>query len=116
MLSGFLSTNDLVVLTMGFPLGLVILEAWYGPAERDSDSEGLDLNVTISMQALVNKSQLYIPGRRSKVGLLPLCVFRGEKVLLLSFTTLSAVTNMRLCSRGLQTSIAENILCDRALL
>lgn len=47
----------------------MILEAWYGPAERDSDSEGLDLNVTIPVQALVNKSQLYIPGRRSKVGL-----------------------------------------------
>ncbi|KAI0790406.1 hypothetical protein C8Q75DRAFT_114809 [Abortiporus biennis] len=47
--------------------GLVILEAWYGPAERDDDTEGLDLNVTIPLQALVNKSQLYIPGRRSKV-------------------------------------------------
>ncbi len=45
----------------------MILEAWYGPAERDGDSEGLDLNVTIPVQALVNKSQLYIPGRRTKV-------------------------------------------------
>ncbi|TCD67798.1 hypothetical protein EIP91_011926 [Steccherinum ochraceum] len=49
--------------------GLVILEASYGAAVRDSDTEGLEIDVTIPLQALVSKSQLYIPGRRSKVGL-----------------------------------------------
>ncbi|TFY53464.1 hypothetical protein EVJ58_g9439 [Rhodofomes roseus] len=47
--------------------GLVILEAFYGPLERDEAAEGLDLDVTVALQALVHRSQLYIPGRRSKV-------------------------------------------------
>lgn len=47
--------------------GLVILESLYGPLERDEAAEGLDLDVTVALQALVNRSQLYIPGRRSKV-------------------------------------------------
>ncbi|KAH8101824.1 DnaJ-domain-containing protein [Cristinia sonorae] len=50
-------------------LGLVILEATYGAAERDELTEGLEMDVTIPLQALVHRSQLYIPGRRSKVGL-----------------------------------------------
>ncbi|PCH44875.1 DnaJ-domain-containing protein [Wolfiporia cocos MD-104 SS10] len=47
--------------------GLIIEEAFYGPAERDEATDGLDVNVTVPLQALVTKSQLYIPGRRSKV-------------------------------------------------
>lgn len=47
--------------------GLVILDARYGPAENDDDLEGLTINVTVPLQALVSKSQLYIPGRRTKV-------------------------------------------------
>ncbi|OBZ77401.1 DnaJ subfamily C member 11 [Grifola frondosa] len=46
--------------------GLIILEASYGPSERDENTEGLDVDVAIPVQALVNKSQLFIPGRRSK--------------------------------------------------
>ncbi|KZT70464.1 DnaJ-domain-containing protein [Daedalea quercina L-15889] len=49
--------------------GLVILEAFYGPLDRDEAAEGLDLDVTVALQALVHRSQLYIPGRRSKAGL-----------------------------------------------
>lgn len=59
--------------------GLVVLEAVYGPSERDEATGGLDVDVTVPLQALVNKSQLYIPGRRSKVGnLFPsVCVLLG---------------------------------------
>lgn len=50
--------------------GLVIVEARYGPADQDDESaKGLDIDVTIPVQALVNNSQLYIPGGRSKAGL-----------------------------------------------
>ncbi|GBE87408.1 DnaJ-domain-containing protein [Sparassis latifolia] len=49
--------------------GLIIVEALYGPSERDESTKGLDVDVTVPVQALVNKSQLYIPGRRSKAGL-----------------------------------------------
>lgn len=49
--------------------GLVILEASYGPSERDEATAGLDVDVTVPLQALVHRSQLYIPGRRSKAGL-----------------------------------------------
>ncbi|PIL27686.1 hypothetical protein GSI_10839 [Ganoderma sinense ZZ0214-1] len=49
--------------------GLVILDARYGPSEQDEGTEGLDVDVTIPMQALVNSSQLYIPGKRSKAGI-----------------------------------------------
>ena len=48
--------------------GLVIVGARYGPKEYDDDAvKGLDIDVTIPLQALVNNSQLYIPGGRSKV-------------------------------------------------
>lgn len=50
-----------------FLTGLVILDARYGPSEQDEGTEGLDVDVTVPMQALVNSSQLYIPGKRSKV-------------------------------------------------
>ncbi|KAH9926752.1 uncharacterized protein B0H18DRAFT_1005428 [Fomitopsis serialis] len=36
--------------------GLVILEAFYGPLERDEVAEGLDLDVTVALQALVHRS------------------------------------------------------------
>ncbi|KAI0634860.1 DnaJ-domain-containing protein [Trametes polyzona] len=49
--------------------GLVILEARYGPSEEDEGTEGLEVDVTVSVQALVNSSQLYIPGKRSKAGI-----------------------------------------------
>ncbi|KAH9923298.1 DnaJ-domain-containing protein [Amylocystis lapponica] len=49
--------------------GLIILEAAYGPSEQDESTQGLDMDVTVPVQALVNRSQLYIPGRRSKAGL-----------------------------------------------
>ena len=48
-------------------LGLIILEATYGAVQRDDYTEGLEIDVTIPLQALVIKSQLYIPGKRSKV-------------------------------------------------
>ncbi|OCH93953.1 DnaJ-domain-containing protein [Obba rivulosa] len=48
--------------------GLIILEAMYGPSERDDSTDGLDVDMTIPVQALVNKSQLYIP-RGDKAGL-----------------------------------------------
>lgn len=47
--------------------GLIITDAKYGPAEVDDVAKGLDIDVTIPLQVLVNNSQLYIPGRRSKV-------------------------------------------------
>ncbi|KAI0702055.1 DnaJ-domain-containing protein [Cerioporus squamosus] len=47
--------------------GLIILDARYGPSERDEGTEGLDVDVTIPVQALVNSSQVYVPGKRSKV-------------------------------------------------
>jgi len=50
--------------------GLVIVEARYGPTDQDDEStKGLDIDVTIPLQALINNSQLYIPGGRSKAGL-----------------------------------------------
>ncbi|EKM57036.1 uncharacterized protein PHACADRAFT_254555 [Phanerochaete carnosa HHB-10118-sp] len=50
--------------------GLVIVEARYGPADQNDEStKGLDVDVTVPLQALVNNSQLYIPGGRSKAGL-----------------------------------------------
>ncbi|EMD34782.1 hypothetical protein CERSUDRAFT_116966 [Gelatoporia subvermispora B] len=48
--------------------GLTIQEATYGPAERDEGTEGLDVDVTVPLQALVSKSQVYIP-RGDKAGL-----------------------------------------------
>ncbi|KAI0827143.1 DnaJ-domain-containing protein [Trametes gibbosa] len=49
--------------------GLVVLEARYGPSEQDEGTDGLEVDVTVAVQALVNSSQLYIPGKRSKAGI-----------------------------------------------
>ncbi|KAI8986702.1 DnaJ-domain-containing protein [Trametes punicea] len=49
--------------------GLVVLEARYGPSEQEEGTEGLEVDVTVPVQALVNSSQLYIPGKRSKAGI-----------------------------------------------
>lgn len=57
-------------------LGLVILEGSYGAAVQDEHTEGLEIDVTIPLQALVNGSQLYIPGRRSKVS----CIYMSEGI------------------------------------
>jgi hypothetical protein len=47
--------------------GLVILEASYGPTDPDPEARDLVVDVTVAIQALVHKSQLYIPGHRPKV-------------------------------------------------
>ncbi len=47
--------------------GLVIIDARYGPAEKADETDGMQIDVTVPLQALVSKSQVYIPGRRSKV-------------------------------------------------
>jgi DnaJ family protein C protein 11 len=47
--------------------GLVVLEASYGPIDPDPEARDLVVDVTVAIQALVHKSQLYIPGHRSKV-------------------------------------------------
>ncbi|KAH9992284.1 hypothetical protein BJV77DRAFT_439991 [Russula vinacea] len=49
--------------------GLVVLEASYGPIDPDPEARDLVVDVTVAIQALVHKSQLYIPGHRSKSGL-----------------------------------------------
>lgn len=50
------------------PEGLVIIEASYFPVEDAGlPMPELGIDVTISMQALVRKGQLYIPGGTSKV-------------------------------------------------
>ncbi|KAI9508089.1 hypothetical protein F5148DRAFT_1275922 [Russula earlei] len=49
--------------------GLVILEASYGPTDPDPEARDLIVDVTVAIQALVRKSQLYIPGHRPKSGL-----------------------------------------------
>ncbi|KAI0305326.1 hypothetical protein B0F90DRAFT_1703523 [Multifurca ochricompacta] len=49
--------------------GLVILEASYGPTDPDPEAKDLVVDVTVAIQALVHKSQLYIPGERPKSGL-----------------------------------------------
>lgn len=49
--------------------GLVVLEASYGPTDPDPEARALVVDVTVPIQALVHKSQLYIPGHRSKSGL-----------------------------------------------
>jgi len=49
--------------------GLVILEASYGPTDPDPEARDLVVDVTVAIQALVHKSQLYIPGHRPKSGL-----------------------------------------------
>jgi hypothetical protein len=52
--------------------GLVVLEASYGPTDPDPEARALIVDVTVPIQALVHKSQLYIPGHRSKVRTLSL--------------------------------------------
>jgi DnaJ family protein C protein 11 len=47
--------------------GLIILEATYGPSESDDETKDLMIDVTIAIQALVNNSQVYISGHRTKV-------------------------------------------------
>ncbi|KAL0958160.1 hypothetical protein HGRIS_000326 [Hohenbuehelia grisea] len=49
--------------------GLVIIEATYGLLDPSLEGDDLVINVTTALQALVNHSQLYIPGNRSKSGL-----------------------------------------------
>ncbi|KAI0264666.1 hypothetical protein BC834DRAFT_956433 [Gloeopeniophorella convolvens] len=49
--------------------GLVVLEASYGPTDPDPEARDLVVDVTVAIQALVHKSQLYIPGHRPKSGL-----------------------------------------------
>lgn len=57
--------------------GLVVQEATYGAAETELEDpdERLLLDVTIPVQALVRRSQLYIPGGDSKVMLEPFITF-----------------------------------------
>jgi hypothetical protein len=50
-------------------LGLVVVEASYGPSEQDIETKHLAIDVTIAVQALVRGSQLYIAGHRTKVSL-----------------------------------------------
>jgi DnaJ homolog subfamily C member 11 len=47
--------------------GLVVSKASYGPMDSDPEARDLAIDVTVAIQALVHKSQLYIPGHRSKV-------------------------------------------------
>ncbi|KAN0085953.1 protein of unknown function (DUF3395) domain containing protein [Tylopilus felleus] len=53
--------------------GLVILEATYGPTLMDNDTAGLDVDVTIPLQALVHKSQLYVSNKVPKSGIQGFC-------------------------------------------
>jgi hypothetical protein len=48
-------------------IGLVILNASYSAREKGKDIEGLSIDATIPLQALVHASQLHIPALRSKV-------------------------------------------------
>lgn len=48
-------------------LGLLILEALYGPSEQDNESKDLVMDVTVAVQALVHNSQVHITGLRTKV-------------------------------------------------
>ena len=50
--------------------GLVVLEASYGPTDPDPEARALIVDVTVAIQALVHRSQLHIPGHRSKVRML----------------------------------------------
>lgn len=61
-----------------FCVGLVVVDARYGPREEGEDEggvQGLVVDVTVPVQALVNNSQLVIPGGRSKVRFLSLMLF-----------------------------------------
>jgi DnaJ homolog subfamily C member 11 len=48
-------------------LGLLILEALYGPTEQDNETKDLVMDVTVAVQALVRNSQIHITGLRTKV-------------------------------------------------
>jgi len=49
--------------------GLVILEATYGPTTLGIETAGLDVDVTIALQALVHNSQLYVSNKVPKSGI-----------------------------------------------
>ncbi|VDC07489.1 unnamed protein product [Peniophora sp. CBMAI 1063] len=49
--------------------GLVVLEGYYGPTDSTADARALMIDVTVPLQSLVHKSQLYIPVHRRKSGL-----------------------------------------------
>ncbi|KAH7882365.1 hypothetical protein F5I97DRAFT_1931555 [Phlebopus sp. FC_14] len=49
--------------------GLVILKAVYGPAFPDGEATGLDVDVTVPLQALVHNSQVYVSGKVPKSGI-----------------------------------------------
>ncbi|KAG8216501.1 hypothetical protein J3R82DRAFT_6617 [Butyriboletus roseoflavus] len=53
--------------------GLVILEATYGPTALDNETAGLDVDVTIPLQALVHNSQLYVSNKVPKSGIQGFC-------------------------------------------
>ena len=42
-------------------------EATYGPAAAETEARALAVDVTVPVQALVHRSQLFIPGHRAKV-------------------------------------------------
>lgn len=43
------------------------MEATYGPTSLDNETAGLDVDVTIPLQALVHNSQLYVSNKVPKV-------------------------------------------------
>jgi len=49
--------------------GLVILEGTYGPTDSTAEARALMVDVTIPLQSLVHKSQLYISAHQRKSGL-----------------------------------------------
>lgn len=64
-------------------VGLVVKKATYGPSEQDDDTKGLNVDVTIAVQALVHNSQVYVPGHRSKVSPFFGCGFHHASLSLL---------------------------------
>ncbi|TFY75673.1 hypothetical protein EWM64_g8339 [Hericium alpestre] len=64
---GFIAIHVSIRPVTGTWTGLVIMEATYGPMAPDPELRDLMVDVTIPLQALVHKSQLYIPGHRTKV-------------------------------------------------
>jgi DnaJ family protein C protein 11 len=47
--------------------GLIVLEATYAPRECTAETRGLAYDVAVPLQARVHRSQLSVPGGRSKV-------------------------------------------------
>ena len=72
--------------------GLVIIDARYGPTDNGEALQGLTIDVTVPLQALVSKSQLYIPGRRSKVSSITHCVHAVLPPLFLHFVHFSTIS------------------------